>query len=115
MQDILLYGLKTLFDMKSMNALPALLCSDAALMPWVGFNAQQVRHGVCHRGTAKRQGAREPGPICPETLAKPSVRLNLRELESVLNGAMRALARAGVFEAQVTGIVDGTDLETTEH
>jgi hypothetical protein len=43
------------------------------------------------------------------------VRLNLRELESVLNGAIRALAQAGVFEAQVTGIVDGTDLETTEH
>jgi hypothetical protein len=114
-QDILLYGLKTLFGIKSMNALPALLFSDEALMPWVGFNAQQVRNGVCQRGAATRQGAREPGPICPETLAKQIVRLNLRELESVFNGAIRALARAGVFEAQVTGIVDGTDLETTEH
>jgi hypothetical protein len=84
-------------------------------MPWVGFNAQQVRNGVCQRGAAKRQGARQPGPICPETLAKQIVRLNLRELESVFNGAIGALARAGVFEAQVTGIVDGTDLETTEH
>ena len=114
-QYILLYGLKTLFGMKSMNALPALLFSDEALMQLVGFNAQQVRNGVCQRGAAKRQGAREPGPICPETLAKQIVRLNLRELESVFNGAIRALARAGVFEAQVTGIVDGTDLETTEH
>jgi hypothetical protein len=51
--------------------------------------------------------------MCPETLAKPLVRLNLRELESVFHGAIRALARAGVFEAQVTAIVDGTDLETT--
>ena len=114
-QYILLYGLKTLFGIKSMNALPALLFSDEALMQLVGFNAQQVRNGVCQRGAAKRQGAREPGPICPETLAKQIVRLNLRELESVFNGAIRALARAGVFEAQVTGIVDGTDLETTEH
>ena len=32
-QYILLYALKTLFGIKSMNALPALLCSDAALMP----------------------------------------------------------------------------------
>jgi hypothetical protein len=109
------YGLKTLCSMKRMNALPAVLFSDEALMQWVGFNAQQVRTGVCQRGAAKRQGARQPGPICPETLAKPIVRLNLRELESVFHGAIRTLARAGGFEAQVTGIVDGTALETTEH
>jgi hypothetical protein len=114
-QDILLYGLKTLFGMKRMKALPALWCSDEALMPWVGFHAQQVRHGVCPRGAATRPGAREPGPLGPETLAQPIVRLNLRELESVLKGAIRALARAGVCEAQVTGIVDGTDLATTAH
>jgi hypothetical protein len=113
-QYVLLYGLKTLFGIQSMNALPALLFSDEALMQLVGFNAQQVRAGVCQRGAAKRQRAREPGPICPDTLAKQIVRLNLRELESVFHGAIRALAQAGVFEAQVTGIVDGTDLETTE-
>jgi Transposase DDE domain len=113
-QYVLLYGLKTLFGIKSMNALPALLFSDEALMQLVGFNAQQVRDGGCQRGAAKRQGAREPGPICPDTLAKQSVRLNLRALESVFHGAIRALAQTGVFEAQVTGIVDGTDLQTTE-
>jgi hypothetical protein len=99
-QYLLLYGLKTLVGIQRMNALPTLLFSDEALMPWVGFNAQQVRNGVCQRGAAKRQGARQPGPICPETLAKQIVRLNLRELESVFNGAIGALARAGVFEAQ---------------
>jgi hypothetical protein len=36
---ILLYGVKTLFGIKSMNALPALLFSDEALMRLVGFNA----------------------------------------------------------------------------
>ena len=113
-QYILLYGLKTLFGITSMNALPAVLFSDEALMPLVGFNAQQVRNGVCQRGAGKRQGARQPGPMCPETLAKQIVRLNLRELESVFHGAIRALARAGVFEAQVTGIGDGPALETTE-
>jgi hypothetical protein len=113
-QYILLYGLKTLFGIKSMNALPALVFSDEALMRLVGFNVHQVRQGVCQRGAAHRQRPRTPGPICPDTLAKQIVRLNLRELESVLNGAIRALAQAGVFEAQVTGIMDGTDLETTE-
>src|SRR5918996_1315186 len=73
-QYVLLYGLKTLFGIKSMNALPSMLFSDEALMQLVGFNAQQVRDGVCQRGATKRQGARQPGPICPETLAKQIVR-----------------------------------------
>ncbi len=113
-QYVLLYSLKTLFGIESINALPALLFSDEALMQLVGFNAQHVRAGVCQRGTAKRQGKRAPGPICPDTLAKNIVKWNVRELEAVFNGAIRALAKAGVFGAKVTGIADGTDLETTE-
>jgi hypothetical protein len=112
-QYVLLYGLKTLFGIESMHALPALLFSDEALMQLVGFNAQHVRQGMCQRGAAKRQGERTPGPISPETLANNIVKLNLRDLESVFNGAIRALAKAGVFAKQVTGIADGTDLETT--
>jgi hypothetical protein len=42
-------------------------------------------------------------------MAKP----NLRELEALFNGAIRALAKAGVLTAKVTGIVDTADLETT--
>lgn len=113
-QYVLLYGLKTLCGVASMNALPPLLFSDEALMQLVGFNAQQVRQGVCQRGAAKRQGERTPGPISPETLANNIVKWNVRDLEAVFNGSIRALARAGVFEAEVTGVADGTDLETTE-
>jgi hypothetical protein len=113
-QYLLLYGLKTLFGIASMNALPPLLFSDEALMQLVGFNAQQVRQGICQRGATKRQGERTLGPICPDTLAKHIVTLNLRDLEAVFNGSIRALAKAGVFGAKVTGIADGTDLETTE-
>jgi len=113
-QYVLLYSLKTLFGIESINALPALLFSDEALMQLVGFNAQQVRDGVCQRGAAKRQGERHPGPICPDTLAKNIVKWDSRQLEAVFNGAIRALAQAGVFRKQVTGIADGTDLETTE-
>jgi hypothetical protein len=114
-QYVLLYGLKTLFGIESINALPSLLFSDEALMQLVGFNAQQVRQGICQRGATKRQGERAPGPICPDTLAKNIVKWNLRDLEMVFNGAIRALAKAGVFGAKVTGIADGTDLDTTEH
>jgi Transposase DDE domain len=112
-QYLVLYGLKTLFGIESMNALPALLFSDEALMQLVGFNAQQVRHGVCQRGAAKRQQPRTEGPICPDTLANNIVQLNLRDLAAWFNGTIRALARAGIFGAKVTGIVDATDLETT--
>jgi Transposase DDE domain len=113
-QYVLLYGLKTLFGIASMNALPALLFSDEALMQLVGFNAQQVRQGVCQRGARTRQGERTPGPICPDTLARNIVKLNLRQLEALFNGAIQALVQAGLFGKQVTGIVDATDLETTE-
>ena len=53
-QYLLLYSLKTLFGIESMPALPSLLFSDEALMRLVGVNAQQVRHGVCQRGAARR-------------------------------------------------------------
>jgi hypothetical protein len=114
-QYVLLYSLKTLFGVDSMNALPPLLFSDEALMRLVGFNAQQVRQGVCQRGAAKRQGPRTTGPICPDTLAENIVQLNVLDQEVLFNGVIRALAKAGVLAAKVTGIVDATDLETTAH
>jgi hypothetical protein len=112
-QYLLLYSLKTLFGIESMNALPALLFSDEALMRLVGFNAQRVRQGVCQRRAARRQGLRTTGPICPDALADNVVQLNLRDLETLFNSVIRALAQAQVFAAQVTGIADATDLETT--
>ena len=112
-QYLWLYGLKTRFGIERMNALPAWLFSDEALMPLVGFSAQQVRHGVCQRGAAKRQRPRTAGPMCPETLANNLVKLNLRDLEVWFNGTIRALATAGLFGAKVRGIIDATDLETT--
>jgi len=112
-QYVLLYGVKTLLGIESINALPSLLFSDEALMQLVGFNAQHVRQGLCQRGATTRQGERLPGPICPDTLANNIVKWNLRDLERVFKGAIRALAKAGVFDKKVTGIADGTDLETT--
>jgi hypothetical protein len=104
--------LKTLLGIESLKARPTLRFGDVALMPLVGCNAQQVRDGVCQRGARTRQGERPPGPMCPETLAKYIVKLNLRQLEVWFNGAMRALAQAGGFGKKVTGMVDATDLAT---
>ena len=113
-QYVWLYGLKTRFGLESMHALPPLWLSDAALMPWVGFKAQQVRQGICQRGATQRQGERSPGPICPDTLATNIVQWHVRDLEAVCKGSIRALAHAGVFGATVTGMADGPDLETTD-
>jgi hypothetical protein len=113
-QDVLLDGLKPRFGIASINARPALWFSDAALRPWVGFNAPRVRDGLCQRGAAMRQGERTSGPIGPDPWAKTMVQGHLRPLEAVCNGASRALAQAGVLGTQVTGLADGTDLETPE-
>ena len=51
--------------------------------------------------------------MCPDALAKPGGQLHLRDLEAWFHGTRRALAQAGVFGAQVTGMVDATDLEPT--
>jgi len=112
-QDLLRSGLKTLLGIERMHALPALLCSDEALMRLVGFNAQHVRHGVCQRGAAKRQGPRPEGPMGPEALAKHLGQLHRRDLEAWFHGPTRAWAQAGVLGAKVTGMVDATALETT--
>jgi hypothetical protein len=94
-QYLLFYGLKTLCGIERMHALPELLWSDEASMRLVGLNAHQVRHGVCQRGAAKRQGPRTTGPVCPEALANNGVKLDLRALEALFNGVIRALAATG--------------------
>jgi hypothetical protein len=105
--------LKTLFGLEGMKALPAWLCREEAVMRLVGFNAHQGRHGVCQRGAAKRQLPRPTGPICPAPRAHHMVQLNLQDLEALVNGVLRAVARAGSCGTQVTGSGDGTDLEMT--
>src|SRR5215813_12980078 len=92
-QDLLLYGLKTLFGIESMHALPALRFSDEALMRLVGFNAHQVRHGVCQRGATHRQGPRTTGPIGADALADNVVKLNLRDLAALFNRVIGTLAK----------------------
>jgi hypothetical protein len=70
---------------------------------------------VCPRGVATRQGEPKPGPVCPDTLAENIVTWRVRDLEGVCNGAIRALAKAGVCGAKVTGMIDGTDRWWLDH
>lgn len=105
--------MKTLFGIESMHALPALLFSDEAAMRLAGFHARQSRAGMGQRSQEKRQHPKAPGPGCPDTLAHNIVTLSLAAMEAFRNGVVQDLAQAGVFPRQVTGLLDGTDLETT--
>jgi hypothetical protein len=111
-QDVMLDGMTTLGGMEAMNARPELLCSDAAAMRLAGGNAVQLRDGICQRRHEKRQGAKAPGPLCPETLAANSVQRRLAAMAAFLHGVVHDLAQAKVVARPVTGMVDGTDLET---
>jgi hypothetical protein len=64
------------------------------------------------RRVATWQDEPEAGPVCPDTLAQNIVKWQLRDLQGVCHGAIRALAKAGICGAKVTGMMDGTDLET---
>jgi hypothetical protein len=103
----------TLLGIEAMNALPELLCSDEAAMRLAGCNAVQRRDGICPRRHEKRQGAQAPGPLCPDTLAANLVTRSLAAMAAFLNGVVHDLAQAQVFARQVTGILEGTALETT--
>jgi hypothetical protein len=112
-QDLLLYSLKTLVGMERLHARPAGLCSAEALMRVGGFNAPPVRQGVCQRGAARRHGPRPTGPLGPDARADNVVKRNRRALETLCHSVIRALTRAQVCAAQVTGIVAATARDPT--
>jgi hypothetical protein len=107
------YGMKTLVGMESMNALPALLFSDEAARRLAGCNAGQIRDGICRRGHTQRQGDTPPGPLGPETLTNTIVTLALAAMAAFLHWIGQELATPGLCTREVTGLLEGTDLETT--
>ena len=61
-QFVLLYMLKVVLGIASMNALPRLLFSNVGLMQMIGFNATQVANGLTHRGDGQRKTKRKQVP-----------------------------------------------------
>src|SRR5712691_7595274 len=105
--------MQTLLGMEAIHARPALLCSAAAAMRLAGCNAVQRRNSLCPRRHEKRQGATAPGPLGPDPWAEPSVPRSRSAMEALLHGVGQELAPSGGVPRQVTGLVDGTALETT--
>ncbi len=110
-QYVLLYVCRVLLAVPSMNALSSLLFSNMAAMNLVGFNAHQVKNGVCRRG--RKDEDLRAGPICDDTLSRNILKIPLDGLTNFFNGVIRCLAVFGLFPRRLWVIMDGSDLPTT--
>ncbi len=110
-QYVLLYVCRVLLAVPSMNALSSLLFSNMAAMNLVGFNAHQVKNGVCRRG--RKDEDLRAGPICDDTLSRNILKIPLDGLTNFFNGVIRCLAVFGLFPRRIWVIMDGSDLPTT--
>jgi len=113
-QMVVLYLLKVLLGIPSMNALPALLFSNVALMTLVGFNAHQIASGFSRRGDSRRRLKRKGGPLSPQCLAQNISALPAQQMEGFFNGVIRRLIVWGTVRGAVLAALDGSKLPTTK-
>lgn len=112
---LLTYMTKTLMGIESVYALPELLFSDPAIMKVLGFNARWVEDGLCNRSHEKRHPDKEPPrPFSAQMVANFLGTLLVTQSAQFFNQAICCLSRFGVFPKEVTLVLDGTDIETTE-
>lgn len=114
-QFVTLYLLKTLYGIASMEALPALLFSNVALMTLIGFNATQIAEGYSRRGDDQRRTRPKRGPLSPQCLAQNICKLPVAQLAGLFNGVVRQIVVSGLLEGEVLVALDGSKVLTTEH
>jgi len=113
-QLIMLYLAKQACGIESMNALPDVLFSNEGAMRLLGFNAYQIRNGVCRRGQWRRQDPDKFGPVCPEMLAANIAKMGHEKVEQLFNRSIRYIARTGILPDKLTVSLDATDILTTD-
>ena len=111
---VLTYMTKILIGVPSMNALPDILFSKVSIMRLLGLKAHMLDNGLCRRGEHKRKDCEPPKPFSPQMLANFIERISPQEIEAFFNKVVNTLARFGAFPKEITAILDGSDLETTE-
>lgn len=114
-QYVLLYMEKVIYGIKHMDSLEELLFSDESAMRLVGFNAHQIKNGICKRGESRRKNKERSGAIIPETLANNLVKIPIRQVENFFNNCIKSLARAKTFPRKLSAIIDATDIETKKY
>jgi hypothetical protein len=112
-QFVLLYLLKTLLGIESMNALPTLLFSNVAAMTLLGFNAYQIANGLTRRGDAKRTERPKHGPVSPQCLAQNLSKFTTVQMEAFFNGVIRLLVEMVHLQGDLTVALDGSKVPTT--
>jgi hypothetical protein len=112
---LMVYLLKIVYGICYLEPVADVLFKNEALMKLVGFNAYQIANGICNRGKDRVKNGEPSAPICVDTLGDNIVKLPHQSLESLFNGAIRALAAVGTFGKKITGIIDTSLLETTKN
>lgn len=113
-QLILFTLMRCVGGVQSLLATHDLLLTDEALMGLLGFNAYQVAHGATARGLGqRRQPPSVRGAFSYETAADNLVAISPAALVELFNGAVRCLARQGVFAKHLDVVLDATDDEAT--
>jgi hypothetical protein len=114
-QFVLLYLLKTLYGIESMNALPMLLFSNVALMSLIGFNAHQVANGLTNRGDDRRERKPKQGPLSAQCLAQNICKFTVDQMEGFFNGVVCLIVKMGLLRGELTVALDGSKLPTTKN
>lgn len=113
-QFVLVTLMRCVGGVESMLATREVLLTDEALMGVVGFNAVQVEQGSNARGLSRRTEPVEiRGALCYETIADAIVTVGPDKLAAMFNGAIRCLAKQGLFPKNIDVSLDGTDNEAT--
>src|SRR3990170_3718700 len=113
-QFVLLTIMRCVGGVESVLATREVLLTDEALMGLLGFNAAQVQQGSNDRGLSRLTRPVEiRGALSYETVADNIVKVGPEKLAALFNGAIRCLAKQGVFPKRIDVSLDATDDEAT--
>ncbi len=114
LQFVLVTMMRCVGGVQSMLATRDVLLTDEALMGLLGFNAAQVQQGSNDRGLSRRTKPVEiRGALSYETIADNIVKVGPEKLSAMFNGAIRCLAKQGMFPKRLDVSLDATDDEAT--
>jgi hypothetical protein len=114
-QLVLIYLMKVVGSIKTIDEISDLLLTDELLMSMCGFNAHQVKNGSCHRGTKLRKTPMPQirGSLCVDTVANHIATITPRRIENFFNCCIQQLSKQGVFPKKISAACDCTLYETT--
>jgi hypothetical protein len=114
-QLVLVFLMKVVGSIKTMDEISDLLLTDELLMSMCGFNAHQVKNGSCDRGTKLRKTSIPEirGSLCVDTVANHIVTITPKRIENLFNRCIQQLAKQGIFSKSIQAACDCTLYETT--